>query len=397
LLKEQSKTREEFSLETEIVQTKEAPSRMKILIIGFILVLILITSLILVLYSYTQDRGVFHTPVKIGEVNLLGLTLEEGKQALERSLNTELQKAITFEIPGIQQNLQLKLIDLGLVYNLNEVLDKAWNIGREGNLFRKALSKFKARSSSIISLQAKWDGQAIKNTLEKTFQSFRLTPKDATFDITDDNQMRIHPEQLGREFDFEALSQEIKKINLKQTPLPTLTVPIKTTLEPYITASKLEAIKITGPLARYTTNFDGSQINRSENIRLAAKALDKKLLAPDEQFSFNSTVGERTAKAGYKEALIIEGNTFTPGLGGGVCQVSSTLYNALTIANLKITERHPHSLPVNYVPPGRDATVSYGVLDLKFKNTSGGYLLIRSSVQGNSITFELYGKTKYSS
>ena len=98
------------------------------------------------------------------------------------------------------------------------------------------------------------------------------------------------------------------------------------------------------------------------------------------------------AEAGYKEALIIEGNTFTPGLGGGVCQVSSTLYNVVLLANLEVIERHPHSLPVSYVPPGRDATVSFPVLDFKFKNSTDAYLQICSFVEGDTLTFQLYRK-----
>lgn len=146
------------------------------------------------------------------------------------------------------------------------------------------------------------------------------------------------------------------------------------------------------PIAQYTTSFDSSLVNRTENIRLAAQALDGRLLSPGETFSFNKSVGERTAKAGYKEAMIIEGDVFTPGLGGGVCQVSSTLYNTVLLANLSIIERHPHSLPISYVPPGRDATVAYPELDFKFKNNTNDYLLIRSVVTENTLSFQLFKK-----
>lgn len=148
------------------------------------------------------------------------------------------------------------------------------------------------------------------------------------------------------------------------------------------------------PIAQYTTYFDAAHLNRTENLRLAAKALDGKLLAPGERFSFNESVGERTVQAGYKEAMVIVGDAFVPGLGGGVCQVSSTLYNAVTLANLQIIERHPHSLPVDYVPPGHDATVSYPILDLKFRNNRKVPILIRSIVAENTLTFQLYEKSE---
>lgn len=148
------------------------------------------------------------------------------------------------------------------------------------------------------------------------------------------------------------------------------------------------------PIAQYSTYFDSSQVNRTENIRLAAKALDGKLLAPGERFSFNESVGERTAEAGYKVAMIIVGKEFVPGLGGGVCQVSSTLYNAVSLAGLEILERHAHSLEITYVPYGQDATVAYGVLDFKFRNNTEDDLLIRSSVEGGTLTFQLYKNTE---
>lgn len=146
------------------------------------------------------------------------------------------------------------------------------------------------------------------------------------------------------------------------------------------------------PIAQYSTYFDSRQVNRTENIRLAAKALDGKVLAPGERFSFNESVGERTAEAGYKEAMIIVGKEFVPGLGGGVCQVSSTLYNVVNLAGLEILERHAHSLEITYVPYGQDATVAYGVLDFRFKNSTDTFLLIRSFVEGDTLTFQLYKK-----
>ena len=164
------------------------------------------------------------------------------------------------------------------------------------------------------------------------------------------------------------------------------------TIKLSLTIQKPTVEKSAGLIAQYSTQFDSTLVNRTENIRLAANALDGKLLTPGEQFSFNESVGERTAEAGYKEAMIIVGNNFTPGLGGGVCQVSSNLYNAAILADLEILERHRHSLTVDYVPPGQDATVAYPELDFKFRNSTDANLLIRSYVDGNTLLFELYEK-----
>lgn len=144
------------------------------------------------------------------------------------------------------------------------------------------------------------------------------------------------------------------------------------------------------PIAEYTTYFNPREINRTENLRLAAEALDGKRIAPGEQFSFNETVGERTVEAGYKEAMVIEGKVFILGLGGGICQVSSTLYNAAALVKLDIVERHHHSLTVGYVPPGQDATVAWPVLDFKFRNNTKETLVIRTSVDGNTLSIKLF-------
>lgn len=346
------------------------------------------------LYLATRDHGVFFSQISVGDVNLSGLTFEQGRRKLEEQINAKLAEKLSFRISGEKNAVTLSLKTLGLTFaqdhSLDQALDQAWAVGRQGNPLTQIVKRLQAHTGYKIPLNATWDDQTLSRALENAFQRYTAPPRDASFAITEDNTVQIIPEQPGRTIDWAALAQRIKDID-PDDKLPTLAVPVNS-LSPQVTQAQLEPLKITGLLAKFTTYFDASQTNRTENIRLAAQAIDKKLLAPNEIFSFNQTVGERTAEAGYKEALIIEGDVFTPGLGGGICQVSSTLYNAVLLAQLQVIERHPHSLPISYVAPGRDATVSYPVLDLKFKNTSQGYLLIRSSVQGNSLTFEFYGK-----
>lgn len=143
-------------------------------------------------------------------------------------------------------------------------------------------------------------------------------------------------------------------------------------------------------LASYTTNFDASNTNRSTNVRLATKAINGKIVKPGKTFSFNGTVGERTAAAGYKPAIIFVGGKQENGLGGGVCQVSSTLFNAVLMSNLKIAERHYHSAKISYVPLGRDATVAYGSKDFKFTNNLNTPIKIVTSYNSSgSITMKI--------
>lgn len=121
-------------------------------------------------------------------------------------------------------------------------------------------------------------------------------------------------------------------------------------------------------LGTYTTSYSTSQKNRCTNIRLSATAISGKILQPGEVFSFNSVVGQRTTARGYKVAHVYSGGKVEEGVGGGICQVSSTLFNAALLSNMTITSRTCHGLPVGYLPAGRDATVSWGGPEFKFKN-----------------------------
>lgn len=142
---------------------------------------------------------------------------------------------------------------------------------------------------------------------------------------------------------------------------------------------------------RYATSIHGST-QRIHNIQVASVSINNTLLWPGESFSFNDTTGPRTAERGYLTAPIILKGSFDVGLGGGVCQVSSTLFNAALEAKLSIEERHPHSMPVHYVPKGLDATVDYGSLDLKFRNNRKEPVIIKMYVSDDQIMAEIWGE-----
>ncbi|AFM42065.1 putative vancomycin resistance protein [Desulfosporosinus acidiphilus SJ4] len=144
-------------------------------------------------------------------------------------------------------------------------------------------------------------------------------------------------------------------------------------------------------LGDYTTYFNPEDISRTKNVRLAANAINNHLIAPGEVFSYNKVVGERTEAAGYLPAYIFVDSKEVKGDGGGVCQDSSTLFQAVRQANLKVEERHVHSLPVSYVSKGQDATVAYGLLDFRFQNNTKGYLLVSALTGENWLRIRLFG------
>ncbi|MBR5191948.1 MAG: VanW family protein [Clostridia bacterium] len=144
--------------------------------------------------------------------------------------------------------------------------------------------------------------------------------------------------------------------------------------------------------AKFFTSYTTSIEERKCNIKLATKSINGTILDVGEEFSFNKVVGARTEKRGYKTAKIIVGGKFTDGVGGGVCQVSTTLYNAVLLSGLKVTEYHPHTLPVSYVAPSFDAMVNSYTADLKFVNTTQNPIIIMATADGSNLTFFIYGE-----
>ncbi len=149
--------------------------------------------------------------------------------------------------------------------------------------------------------------------------------------------------------------------------------------DPKISIEDLRVIKHS-KISSYVTSFNPKVVGRSENIKLSSESIDHYVLGPDEVFSFNKVVGQRTAERGYQEALEIVNQEFVMGIGGGICQTSSTLFNAVDKAGLEIVERYSHSRDIGYVPPNRDATVSWGGPDFKFKNSFNFPILISAEV-----------------
>nr|WP_239585578.1 VanW family protein [Lysinibacillus composti] len=148
-------------------------------------------------------------------------------------------------------------------------------------------------------------------------------------------------------------------------------------------------------VATYTTYFDPSITGRNKNIELSSQSIHNVIVGVDDYFSFNTQVGPRTKERGYQPATEIINGEYVMGIGGGICQTSSTLYNAVDQLGVQFVERHHHSLSVGYVPKGRDATVSYGSLDFRFQNTTGVPFLIQTIYSKDSITVQITTSKEY--
>ena len=167
-------------------------------------------------------------------------------------------------------------------------------------------------------------------------------------------------------------------------------IPLKITV-PEKTIDKLGEEAFPNKLSEFVTRYDASDENRSTNLELASEKIDGTIILPGEVFSYNQIVGARTIAKGYKEAAVYSGGKVVNGIGGGICQLSSTLYNTVLYANLQIVSRSNHRFLPSYVTEGRDATVSWGGPDFKFKNTRTYPIKIVSTVRNGVAKVEIYG------
>jgi vancomycin resistance protein YoaR len=214
-------------------------------------------------------------------------------------------------------------------------------------------------------------------------------PVDADFAITK-RGIRVIPDREGYALDVPSSAKKVLRAALVSDPQLRTVELVAEPAHAELTTKEAEAMHIRGLVAAYTT-FYGGDANRIHNVQLVSHLVDRHLIAPGETFSFNKTTGERTAEKGFLEAPVIINGELQTGLGGGVCQVSTTVFNAAYEAGLPIAERTNHALYISHYPQGRDATVNYPDTDLKFINDTGHWLLLRTWVGSSSLTVALYG------
>lgn len=222
-----------------------------------------------------------------------------------------------------------------------------------------------------------------KIDLEKIRNEIYKEPKDA---YVEKNPTKVHVEENG--VDFGISMEEAKK--LIQEEKEEYEIPLKITA-PKKKLSDLGEEAFPDQIATFSTIYDASSINRAYNVELATKKINGTVIMPGETFSYNKTVGSRTIEAGWKEGTAYISGKVVPSVGGGVCQVSSTLYNTALLANLEITERTNHTFTVDYVAASRDATVYYGSLDFCFKNTRTYPVKIVATAQNGVCKISMYG------
>jgi vancomycin resistance protein YoaR len=231
-------------------------------------------------------------------------------------------------------------------------------------------------------------GPEAKEYFDNLARAVARAPREVDFSVDDAGKAHMIRSRDGRKLDVEASEKALLAAALR--PVNRTAQLVVVAAEPKLSTERAKSMGITGLVGSYTT-FYGGDANRIHNVQLVARLIDRHLIAPHSTFSFNKTTGERNAAQGFLEAPVIINGELKTGLGGGVCQVSTTVFNAAFDAGLPITSRTNHALYIDHYPLGRDATVNYPDTDLTFQNDSDHWILLRTIVGSSSLTVRLFG------
>lgn len=337
------------------------------------------------------SRDTFYDGISIDGVALGGMTMDEARAALADRQTVQADSFDLFLDAG-EMTWRISSQEVPMSWNTEELLQRAWAIGRAGTLEERyaAIRKLKEPGLSVAYFsEFTYDRQAVRALTDEVAARLTVEPKNASvvaFNVTD-RTFAFSDEQMGQRVDAEALYQTVVAMLDQGSYGATVPVSVQT-VSPSVTRAQLEANY--GLISTYTTKTTSNE-NRNTNIRLAAEAFNGLMIAPGEEISFNETTGERTREKGYLEAGAIENGRTVQEVGGGVCQVSSTLFNTLLRANFDIVTRRPHAWPSDYVPRGEDATVDWPRLDLVMRNTSEAPVFLAAWYEDRTVTVEAYG------
>ena len=359
--------------------------------IGLISVIIfLIIAIIIAAAVALLSGNVIRDNISIGGTNVAGLTKQNAENLLEDMYKQKIEDTfISLKLDS--KEWKIKYSDLGYSYNIDEAVENAYKVGHTGDFLIQLTETLQARmKAQNFELVSSYNDAPIKNLASQISKEVDQEVVDATIKYVG-SVFLITEEKVGRKLDQENLISMITE-QLNKVEVAVLELPVDI-VEPIVKRSDLAVIK--DNLGEFSTKFNAADVDRSSNIRVATNSTNNVLVRPGEVYSVNEILGPRLAKFGYKDAKVIINNELVPGIGGGVCQVSSTLYNAVLLSNLKIIERQNHSLTLSYVGLGRDATISGDYIDFKFMNNTDYPIYVYGEVKGSWVKFIVFGKSEH--
>ena len=419
-----------------------------------ILVFIILLSIAFFIFTFLNSKNEnIISGISIKGIDVSNLSVEEAKETLQNYINENLPENIT--LVHNEYETSIPLSSLNVSFDIDSAVNQAYETGKSGNIFENGFIALKTRINPIdIELSATLDEEQLRTALNDISSKLpdtviesgyyiegndlivtkgsegnvvnvdqmctyiksgisNLTLKNRTLDISTvskqpsaidiekiyneiykepvdayytQDPFAVYPSENG--LDFAISLDEAKEILLEEKS--EYVIPLQT-LYPNVTTNMIGTEAFPDMLSTYSTRYSTSDRDRTTNLQLAASKINGTVLMPGETFSYNQVVGERTIAAGYKEAPIYVSGEVVDGLGGGICQITSTLYNAVLYANLEIVERSNHQFVPSYVKASRDATVVYGSIDFKFKNNRDYPIKLVCSVSGGIAKFDIYG------
>lgn len=322
-------------------------------------------------------------------VNIGGLNKEEVVSVLNDKLAQAIMDKKLKVVVG-DKSLELSYSELNLTYNTEDIATEALAYGKDEGLFAKK-SLIKGKNTINLNADISFDEESLVAFEDKVLEEVNIEPKNAEIVINSGN-ITITPEVSGKTIDKEELHNKlIESINGDPSDEVELTFDL-VEQEAKIKAEDLK--KITGVISSYSSKYSNTGDGRVKNMEIAASTINGTIVMPGEEFSYNALIGDTTPEKGYEKANTYVGNEIVPDYGGGICQVSTTLYRAVMRANIRSTERTNHSLTVSYSEPGLDATVANPYLDYKFVNTYDFPIYIQGYVSGGVVNFSIYGNVE---
>lgn len=361
--------------------------------IGCLLVLGVAVASSVVASGMIDNKDRICEGVSIGTIEVSGMTAEEAAAAVEEYVDDILERQVIVRVSD--NRLETTTADLGMSCEWEKLIDKAYKLGKTGNPYQRFKTLEAIRlSGKGFKLPFKLSQEAVKDYVEKECAKFDIKAKNSKLKLKD-GKPTATKDQIGHEVQVDATVEEIVE---KLIPNGTVfkdsgSIEIEAIVEdtePKYTQEMLS--KCENLLGTYSTSFASSTEARANNVRTAANYINGTVLYPDKVFSTIKVIKDRTEENGYQAAQEYSSGNVVEGIGGGVCQVSTTLYNAVINAELEVVERSPHSMVVSYVDVSRDAAISGDYKDFKFKNNTGAPVYIMGIAEGRTLTFRIYGE-----
>lgn len=417
------------------------------IIIIAILILIGVASTIFAIINMNNNNIL--GGISIGETLVEGLTEEEAINVLNKITEDQRTKEITLQVNGSSFSITPEQIETK--YEVEKAVEKAYKIGRNGNIFENNFAIFKTIvEKTNVSMEVTYNEELLTKFISDLNGKIANAMVDNTYYIEDNkliitrgvaglvineedaknkivealNNPQIETVEITTEYkecpeiDIDKIHEEVKTEpqNASYTTNPFTIIPHKEGIDfdlesarkmlqeekdeysikliitkPEVLTSEIGEEAFPDLLSSFSTKYDESNVPRSKNLKIAMSKLNGVIVMPGEVFSYNKTLGKRTIEEGYQYANGFAGGKVVPMLAGGICQISSTLYDAVLYANLNIVERHNHMFQATYVEPGKDATVVYGSLDFKFENTRKNPIMIKTKCSAGLAEIKIFG------